>query len=32
LHSFDGLTAQWRRFNVPKNEQCPVCVGAKSQA
>ena len=32
LHSFDGLTAQWRRFNVPKNEQCPVCNGAKSQA
>ncbi len=31
LHSFDGLTAQWRRFNVPKNEQCPVCNGAKSQ-
>ncbi len=25
LHSFDGLSAQWRRFNVPKNEQCPVC-------
>jgi molybdopterin/thiamine biosynthesis adenylyltransferase len=28
LHSFDGLSAQWRRFNVTKNEQCPVCGGA----
>lgn len=25
LLSFDGLTAQWRRFNVAKNSQCPVC-------
>ena len=31
LHSFDGLTARWRRFNVTKNAHCPVCNGARSQ-
>lgn len=32
LHSFDGLSAQWRRFNISKNAQCPVCNGAKQSA
>ena len=25
LSSFDGLSGQWRRFNVAKNPQCPIC-------
>lgn len=25
LSSFDGLSGQWRRFNVAQNPQCPVC-------
>lgn len=25
LHTFDGLTMQWQRFNLPINTQCPIC-------
>lgn len=25
LQLFDGLTSQWRQFNLPKDPQCPVC-------
>ena len=25
LMSFDGLSGQWRNFNVQKNPKCPVC-------
>ncbi|MEO3680209.1 molybdopterin-synthase adenylyltransferase MoeB [Rheinheimera sp. FR7-31] len=27
LQLFDGLTSQWRQFNLPKDPQCPVCNG-----
>ncbi|WP_129140079.1 HesA/MoeB/ThiF family protein [Modicisalibacter coralii] len=26
LSTFDGLTGEWRRFNVPRDPACPVCA------
>lgn len=27
LSTFDGLSGQWRHFQVPRDPACPVCVG-----
>jgi adenylyltransferase/sulfurtransferase len=29
LSTFDGMTGQWRHFQVPRDPACPVCAGAE---
>jgi molybdopterin/thiamine biosynthesis adenylyltransferase len=32
LSTFDGLSGEWRRFNVPRDPACPVCASARPAA
>lgn len=32
LSTFDGLSGEWRRFNVPRDPACPVCASVRPAA